>query len=108
MPRVFLLEPMIKHAEGEKTLQQFGEIVYLFRGNGQESRPSVFDTDNFGDAIHDKLTALDFDPAIDFIVVSGSRNQIANLVGVCCNGFGECRALLYNEAKREYTSGKLG
>ena len=102
--RAIILEP---NANSVYNLPDYGEVVHLFPAGA--IRPSIYDCDNFSDAISDALEKIGYDPATDYIVICGGQIQVASLAAVIGVGYG-ClfKALLFDVKKRTYFEGRLG
>ncbi len=109
-PRCFLIEPMIKHCDSERLLQQYGPVVYLFKH--EESRPSVFDA-RFAEETANRLDDAMYNVATDYIVIGGSINAAAQLLAVAVDEFRTdkyktIRTLMYSPEDRRYISVCVG
>lgn len=92
--------------------EPFGEIVYLF----ERDRPSPLRTQKVYDGILERMLSNDFDPNLDYIVLTGPNVYVAVLLAVAVAEFGGTKMLVFDapndryieqdltESEREYES----
>lgn len=82
----------------------FGEVVFLFERTGE--RTSIWSED-FSSCVLDKLEEINYDPDIDFIVVSGAIVTLSLAIAVIAADYGVIKLLLYHSAEAGYVSRKI-
>lgn len=107
--RVFLFEPPNSDKIDVSAAAQYGQIDYLFRPRqGEKTRSSIFDTEKLADEIVSALEAKEYDPAKDYLCVSGHINSIIILTATAVAEYGLIRALLFDTRERNYIVRELG
>lgn len=105
MSRIFLLQEPKAHMD-LTSLAKYGETITLFVNN--EKRPSVFDTEEFGNAVLQRLEQHKFDPAIDYICVTGAMVALTTaLIAITC-AYDEFMILLFSSNSAQYVAKKVG
>lgn len=98
MTRVIVYEPTsldLKEAE------KFGDIQYMF--TPQETRPSIWETEDFEDCCRRKLIALDFKPTEDYFAVAGPSVPLIVITNLLTRKYKEFRVLCWHAVIRDYT-----
>lgn len=108
--RCFLIEPLQKHGDTEKLLQEHGDVVYLFKTG--ESRPSVFD-DRFADECAERLDDFRFNAETDYLVIGGSANAIAKLIVLLFDEYTavrepKVRTLMFSPVQKQFIPITIG
>jgi hypothetical protein len=80
---------------------RFGVISYLFHTRRGHPGPM---SPRFAVAVVDAARELNFDPARDYVVVTGQVMLMVGMVGALVGNYGQIRALYFNghEAVRDY------
>lgn len=103
---VFAFEQTRQQLDGA---EEFGVVQYLFQPNsGRNSRSSIWDTESVAQEICEALTKYNYDPAIDFICVSGSCIPLAIYIATVTAEYGRFKALLFDAKERNYVCRELG
>lgn len=103
---VFIFEPTRQSVD---PATEFGTVQYLFEPNtGQNSRSSIWETDCVAEEIIATLHKRNYDPAIDFICVSGNAIALAIYIATVVAEYGRIKALLFDARERNYVCRELG
>lgn len=104
--RVFVFEQTRQQLDGAA---EFGNVLYLFQPNsGRNSRSSIWDTESVAQEICNALIKYNYDPAIDFICISGSCIPLAIYIATVTAEYGRFKALLFDAKDRNYVCRELG
>lgn len=88
---------------------EYGEICYLFEPNsGRNSRSSIWDTECVAEEIIAALKHHGYDPAIDYICISGNVVPLAIFIATVTAEYGRFKALLFDAKERNYVCRELG
>lgn len=88
---------------------EYGQVHYLFQPNsGRNSRSSIWDTENIAEEIIAALNKCNYDPAIDYICISGSIVPLAIYIATVTAEYGRFKALLFDAKDRNYVCRELG
>ena len=80
--------------------EKYGELMYIFPPD--DPRPSVW-TNQYRLAIERALrTDLEFDPALDYILLVGQILPLAILINILSSKYRTFKALVFNATTREY------
>jgi len=79
----------------------YGDIIYLFGENCR--RPSIFQTELFGNAILQRLKQFGYDPDIDSFCVAGSMLAVSIALISISQTFSKFNILMFNSTQSEYT-----
>ena len=84
----------------------FGKIEFLFG----ETRPrsALFECDNLSNEIINALEECAYDPARDFICITGHIVSIALLTAAVVSEYGRAKFLLYDAIQKTYHERALG
>lgn len=105
MSRVFILQAPKAHMD-LSSCAKYGDIVTLFVD--QERRPSVFDTEEFGKEVLQRLEKHNFDPTVDYICVTGAMVAlITGLIAIAC-AYDDFMILLFSSNSVQYVAKKVG
>lgn len=94
-PRVFLVEPNDRY--DLSALDTFGSVAYVCA-----SPINAFSTNNAVRIIKDSLQKQGFDPATDFICMTGHAIKVAVLLSVTASEYGPLRLLMFDATKSNY------
>lgn len=101
--RVFVFEETKQDVRRAAT---YGEIVYLFGASRQRS--ALFECDAVSDEIVTALEEYGFNPALDFVCVTGHIVSIALLTAAVVSNWGRVKFLLYDAIQKTYHERALG
>lgn len=101
--RTFLLEPVQYRIDGAA---RYGPLHYIFPPDA--ARSSIWETSRLSDEILQRLDRLQYDPNLDYLVVTGHQIALATMIAVVANDYGNFRALFYDMNSREYVERVLG
>jgi len=99
MRRVFVIEEPRARFDPKK-VSDFGEIKLVFTYH--DRRPSIFQPNEFGDAIIERLEARDFDPSNDMVCVAGSMIGVALLLMIIIARWHQVDLLMFNARTENY------
>lgn len=77
----------------------FGEVTALFELG--ERRASVYD-ENLGQEVLERLQALEFDPKLDLVLLSGQQTALIRLTTTIVSKYGAFRGLTWVNKHRKY------
>ena len=100
MSRVFILYPIMNASIDTTRAQNFGDVAYIF--DREDKRPSMFKHIEYGNAVLERLTALRFDPTVDYVCCVGSLVGMSVLLITLARTFSTLRVLLFDATKGEY------
>lgn len=103
MQRVFFLERAMQRIDSAR---QFGRITYIFPPH--VDRCSIWDTEIFCNDALDRLKELHYDPAIDFIAVTGHIIPLVSLTAALISEYDKIKVLFFNAADYSYNERILG
>lgn len=95
--RVFVLEPTNLDLS---SAEPFGDIIFVF--DEHETRPSIWETGEFLEAVQRKLEQLNFNPDVDYFCCAGSMVPLISMINYLSNVYPQFRLLLWNSTIREY------
>src|SRR6266704_299889 len=90
MSRAFLLEPT--NLPTDKA-ERFGTVTLLYDHVALHPNPLL---PSFSPVVLDKLERLEFDPLVDYVIVSGRMTALIVMVAALVRVFGIIRALVYD------------
>lgn len=99
-PRVFVFERVNPALKVEQCVEAFGQVIYLFER--EDERTSLWDTKELQREIQEQLTALEFNPAIDYFAVVGPVVPCVLAVSAIQFLHDEYKLLFWNSINREY------
>ena len=100
--RAFILEPTMHDSHSAKS---FGEVIMIFAH--ANDHPPYFSA-GFQKAVLLRLLEEKFDPAKDFVVVTGAQVAITALVAIIASRWGQIQSLCFNAKRREYELVPMG
>lgn len=95
--RVIVYEPT--NLDIEKA-HKFGNIEYMF--NESDSRPSIWETEEFVEACSRRLDELKFDPNVDSFVVAGASVPLTAITSLMSRKYKEFKVLFWHSSVRDY------
>lgn len=101
MTRVFVLE-LPRNGMSLANADHFGEVVTLFEKHG--TRPSIFQLDAFSMAVVRSLQANDYDPAVDYLCLTGSVIACALMLASVAATYGAVNVLLFSAGDEQYVA----
>lgn len=104
-PMTILIEQSRKH-NGVDKLERFGDVMYLFAE--EERRPPIFDVATYSRVIKTRLEELGYNPAYDFLVMSGSSNANYVMLSTLVAAFGTVKVLMWHSATENYAERQIG
>ena len=98
-PKVFVIEPTRKELHVDR-LQAYGDVKFIFEPN--DRRCSVFQHDQFGRLVIDRLNELSYDHNADHLCIVGSVVAIVVTVTALAQHFGRFNALIFDAINANY------
>jgi hypothetical protein len=95
-PRVFLIEENLRY--DLSGLAPYGAVVFL---NGDRAM-NPFNTTHIPAQIRDGLRREEFDPAIDYVCMTGQNLKIAMFLAVAAHDYGPLRLLFFEASSETY------
>ena len=106
MARVFLIEPVRNHID-LSSCEHFGEIIYVFQGR-DDRRPSLFDVENFGNEVLNRLDRFEFNQETDFLCIAGGIIPIVLLISSVVAIYDQAQLLLFSASEGRYVPRVVG
>lgn len=94
-PRVFVPEDCPRF--NFKPAAQFGQVQFLIRGDF-----SGLNLTDMASALQGALRSAKFDPAVDYVCLSGNVNMVAVLMAVASQWSAEVRVLVFDAGASRY------
>ncbi len=105
---VYLFEPPTGNIDIAPAAK-YGTIQYLFKPErGTKSRSSLWETDKLAAEILGALADCNYDPATDYICISGHQVATSILLATVIAEYGAVKVLLFDTRERSYVARELG
>lgn len=100
---IFVLE-----ANGRQNIDvsEYGNLMFLF--DHKNPRSSIWETESVANEICEALERCGYDPAIDYVCLTGTMIPLAIFIATVTAEYGRFRALLFDARERNYVFRELG
>lgn len=107
--KVFLFEQPSNDSIDISSAAKFGRIQYIFKPVPREkSRSSIWETEALGREIAEALLHRNFDPARDYLCISGHQISVAIMLATAITEYGLVKVLFFDTKDRVYVPRTLG